>query len=196
MGRLWALGSGLGGLAGSGGGGGASSCDSILSAFTMLPTARKPLPQHMLRAQSCDADTGLAHVARLPMLRRLHLAFCVRLTDAGLCLLARVAPASAAFAVGRAGCGHAGSGACAVGNFGGTSVGEEPPAWPVSGCGAPGGAPDLDGHGRVAGGDEHTSSGGGVGVCGGTGARRPPPLEEVELYQVHQVSLPLALQID
>ncbi|KAL4422190.1 hypothetical protein ABPG77_006431 [Micractinium sp. CCAP 211/92] len=141
-----------------------------------------------LRHCSTLSDTGLAHVARLPMLRRLHLAFCVRLTDAGLCLLARVAPASAAFAVGRAGCGHAGSGACAVGNFGGTSVGEEPPAWPVSGCGAPGGAPDLDGHGRVAGGDEHTSSGGGVGVCGGTGARRPPPLEEVELYQVHQVT--------
>ena len=41
-----------------------------------------------LRHCSTLSDAGLAHVARLPFLRRLHLAFCVRLTDGGLLALA------------------------------------------------------------------------------------------------------------
>jgi hypothetical protein len=51
-----------------------------------------------LRHCSTLSDGGLAEVARLPFLRRLHLSFCVRVTDAGLLALAGSAAAAAAAA--------------------------------------------------------------------------------------------------
>lgn len=117
------------------------------------------------------------------MLRRLQLAFCVRLTDAGLCLLAGAAPASAAFAVSRGGAssgsGHEWHTAGRAGPlFAGDSAAEELPAWPLGGCGAPGGAQDAS----AASGDAQD------GVPRGGCALWPSLLEEVELYQVPQAS--------
>ncbi|KAL4431369.1 hypothetical protein ABPG75_006625 [Micractinium tetrahymenae] len=149
-----------------------------------------------LRHCSTLSDAGLAHTARLPMLRRLHLAFCVRITDAGLCLLAGAAPASAAFPVSRTGA--SGAGCCMAGSTGGGSASgcgcggrygasggrafagdsacEELPLWESGGCGGAGSAAQL------AAGCCGSAGGSGNGNCGK--CTRPSLLAEVELYQV------------